>query len=190
MSEINTKTRASGGKKGSEAREWIITFTVAIAIALIIRFFIFEFIVVNGHSMENTLMADEKLFVTKVEYYFTEPARGDIVICHFPGSKDYYVKRVIGLPGDTVAITGGTLYINGSPYTEGYIKEPMRRDYPETVVPEGRYFVMGDNRNDSNDSRAVGALERGAILSRVHAVVWPLNKLSWVQHEAPMPPAQ
>ena len=104
-----------------------------------------------------------------------EPERFDVVVCRYPdrGSTNF-VKRVVGLPGDTVQISGGYLYVNGVKYTEKFLSARMYSDYGPYIVPEGHYFLMGDNRNNSNDSRSshVGAVPRNMILGKVEAVLW------------------
>ena len=103
------------------------------------------------------------------------PERFDVVVCRYPdrGSTNF-VKRVVGLPGDTVQISGGYLYVNGVKYTEKFLSARMYSDYGPYIVPEGHYFLMGDNRNNSNDSRSshVGAVPRNMILGKVEAVLW------------------
>lgn len=157
--------------------------------AFAVRQFLAEPTMVQGESMETTLMDRERVFVEKVSYWFREPERGDIVICKYPGRYERFVKRVIGLPGETIEIKkDGFVYINGERLDEsayagdwyGKIKV-----YVNTIgnvngcytVPEGHYFVMGDNRNWSNDSRYsdVGAIPTSQILGKVRSVIWPLN---------------
>lgn len=163
--------------KAREAMEWIVTIVAAVVIALAVRGLLFEPIRVDGDSMKNTLLDNEVLLVTKPEYIFGDPQRFDVVICHYPGRGDTnFVKRVVGLPGDTVAVQDGFLYVNGEKYEEPYITH--RPDYilaPYTV-PEGMYFVLGDNRSNSNDSHLVGPIERDMIVGHVRSVLWPLDK--------------
>lgn len=172
---------------GREIVEWIICFACAFALAIFIRMFIFEFIRVEGPSMESTLIENEYMFVTKPEYMLGDPQRGDVIVCRYPDSKLEYVKRVIGLPGDTVLVMGGGAFINDYRLDEPYLDELMTRDFGPYIVPEGCYFVMGDNRNISMDSRDahVGALERNMIIGHVRAVVWPLSNARWLP-EAPV----
>ena len=147
-----------------EIFEWVMVFVVAAALAFVVRTFIFEPVRVDGSSMLNTLEDSEFMIATKFDYLMGDPERFDIVICDYPNTDDgmYRVKRVIGLPGETIELKKGELYVNGEPFT----------------VPEGHYFVMGDNRNNSKDSRSpmVGALERKMIKGHVRCVVFPLNK--------------
>lgn len=162
--------------KKHELKSWLISLAAAIVIALALRFFVFEFIRVDGPSMEPTLYTDEYVFMEKVTYWFHGPERGDIVICSFPGSSESYVKRVIGLPGERISVTDGVLYIDGIPnndFFEGYIDESM----DETTVPEDSVIVMGDNRNKSRDSRSVGPIEYKGVLGKALFVIWPLNNI-------------
>lgn len=173
---------AENNKRNAILREmldWIKTFAIAFACVFLLTTFIFQIIFVDGTSMQNTLMDGERMLVTKYNYLFGDPQRFDVVICHYPGRGQVnFVKRVVGIPGDTVAIRGGVLYVNGEPVDEEYIDYPPGYDMAEQVVQEGRYFVMGDNRAGSNDSRntAVGQLERKQIIGKVRAVIWPLSQ--------------
>ena len=165
-----------------EILEWVVCFAVAFALAIFIRVFVFEFIRVEGPSMESTLIENEYMFVTKPEFIFGDPNRGDVIVCHYPDSTLEFVKRVIGLPGDTIQVMGGGVFINDHKLEEPYLDELMLRDFGPYTVPDGKYFVMGDNRNVSMDSRDphVGALERNMIIGHVRAVVWPLKDMRWI----------
>ena len=114
--------------------------------------------------------------ISKKAYLFGgEPERFDVVICHYPGrGNTNFVKRIVGMPGDTVEIKDGHLIVNGVTYTEKFLHERPVENFGPYVVPEGRYFVMGDNRNNSNDSRRseVGPLDREYIIGKVDAVLW------------------
>ena len=158
-----------------EIFEWIMVFVVAAALAFVVRTFIFEPVRVDGHSMDDTLANGEVMFVTKFDYQFGgEPERFDVVICHYPGrGSTNFVKRVVGLPGDTVEVRDGYLYVNDVMYEEPYITH--RPDYTMNAytVPEGMYFVLGDNRSNSNDSHLVGPLARDMIVGHVRCVLLP-----------------
>ena len=176
---IDPKT---GKPKKSTARniaEWILTIAAALAIAFVIRTFIFEPVRVDGESMLETLQNNEVMFVTKFDYLVGKPQRFDVVICHYPnrGSTNF-VKRVIGLPGDTVSITGGVLTVNDVTYEEEYIVHRPNFDYGPVTVPEGQYIVMGDNRANSHDSRYadVGALDASMIIGHVRSVLFPFSE--------------
>ncbi len=140
-----------------EIWEWVKIIVSAAVIALVLNNFIIANSKVPSGSMENTIMTNDRVIGSRLSYVFQEPERGDIVIFHYPDNeKVYFVKRVIGLPGDTVDIYGGHVYLNGSqePLMEEYIREPMVPDIPmHFEVPEDCYFMLGDNRNYSKDAR-------------------------------------
>lgn len=140
-----------------EIFSWIGILIMASIIAFVLNTFIIANSRVPSGSMENTIMTGDRLIGSRLSYIFSEPKRGDIIIFRWPDNeKIYFVKRIIGLPGDTVRISGGKVYINNSgiPLDEPYIKEDMMpEDDVEYVVPEDSYFMMGDNRNNSADSR-------------------------------------
>lgn len=176
--DTDTRMKRKQDFKKSDTRGWIISLLAAVAIALLLRFFVFEFIRVDGSSMEPTLYTDEYVFMEKVSYRFSEPSRGDIVICHFPGRTETFVKRVIGIEGDRLRITEGILYINDEASYD-YYEGPMNTEMPEIIVPQNAVFVMGDNRNHSMDSTnsGVGALPYNMILGKAVFVLWPLNMI-------------
>jgi signal peptidase I len=167
-------------QKKDSAWGWIISIAIAGAIAVLVRTFVFEPIQVDGESMSPTLHSHQSLGVEKVTRYFGLPARGEIVIVHYPKSDDAFVKRVIGLPGDTIEIRGSTVYLNGEPLTEDYVSAEPYNDMPEVTVPADSIFVMGDNRYNSQDSRYVGPIGQDAIIGRALFVIWPLNEIQWI----------
>lgn len=159
-----------------ETQGWIFSLVIAIVIALTLRFFVFEFIRVEGDSMNPTLYDEEYVFMEKVTYWFREPELGDIVICYFPGRTETFVKRVIGVAGDTIEVSGGVLYINGEANYD-YYTDIMRSDSALVTVPEGCVFVMGDNRDNSQDSRVVGPISWDKILGKAVFVLWPVDQI-------------
>ena len=139
-------------------------------------------------SMETTLHDGERMIVTILDMKLGNPERGDVVICHYPNRKDSFgretnfVKRVIGVPGDIIWMTGGKTYVNTRLIDEPYIADPDLRNYGPYTVPEGEYFVMGDNRNHSNDSRfEPGFIPRDMFIGKVRLVMWPPNSIRQVQ---------
>ena len=141
----------------SEIISWIQILVAAAAIAFVLNTFIIANSEVPSGSMENTIMTGDRVIGSRLSYHFEDPKRGDIAIFRFPDNEMiYYVKRIIGLPGETVDIVDGKVYINGSdePLDEPYIREPMIPEEPmHFEVPENCYFMMGDNRNYSMDAR-------------------------------------
>ncbi len=159
---------------------FVISLIIAITLALAVRMFITEPVMVDGESMMPTLLDGERMFVEKVSLWFSGPERGDIVICYYPQYTTSCVKRVIGLPGDTVAVQNGIVYINGEELDESeywFYRGEMDFDMGETVVPENSVFVMGDNRNHSMDSRTwgVGAIPYERVIGTVRYVLWPFS---------------
>ncbi len=139
------------------------------------------FLVVNGLigrfrieqvSMETTLHEGEYVIVDKVSYALRSPQRGEIVVLKRAGQPDL-IKRVIGLPGETLEVRDGRVYINGQPIAEPYIRGPIAQVTAPQQIPPGQYFVMGDNRNNSSDSRAFGAIPRQDIVGRAWIIYWP-----------------
>lgn len=175
---VSPEVRLKKEYRKREAAGWIISLAAAVIIALILRFFIFEFVRVDGPSMQPVLYKEEYVFMERVSYWFGAPRRGDIIVCSFPDSKDSYIKRVVGLPGDSVKVEDGVLYINGTPnydYFKGYINIGLE----ETLVPEDCVIVMGDNRNDSMDSRYpnIGPIPYDNIQGKAAFIIWPVDKV-------------
>ena len=146
-----------------ELISWILTLAAAVAIGLVIRTFLFVPVKVKGESMQNTLMNKEIVLATKYDYLSGNFNRRDIVICHYPDrGGTLFIKRLIALPGDTIEMHGGELYVNGELVDESDIdmNTPFTTNLGPYTLGEDEYFVMGDNRGNSNDSRAVGPLTR------------------------------
>ena len=130
---------------------------------------------VDGRSMEPSFHHGEYVIVNKLAYRFGEVERGDVIVFPSPVTQgEDLIKRVIGLPGDRIEVHGGRVFVNGQALDEPYVMGPTSRDQPETEVPVGMVFVMGDNRNDSSDSRSWGPLPIGDILGQAVFVYWPL----------------
>jgi signal peptidase I len=136
---------------------------------------------IEGSSMEPNLHDGEYVLIDKVSYMFHPPERGDVIVFIRPGERDY-IKRVIGLPGDTVEIRGGQVRVNGVPLAEPYLNQPTRSDVAPRQVEPGQYFVMGDNRNNSTDSRTFGSILAKDIVGRAWIVYWPPSDWSAVPH--------
>jgi len=163
-------------------RDLLETVIPAVVIALLINMFLAQATRVYGQSMEPNLHTSQRLVIEKVSYWFHGPRRGDIVVLKIPeqGSEPL-IKRVIGLPGETVAIHDGLVYIDGQPLKEPYLDRPTPGQMPETVVPPLHVFVLGDNRAHSNDSRAFGPVPRRYIIGRAWLSYWPPQNIGLVQ---------
>ena len=163
----------------SDIKEWIQAILIAIVVSMFIRVFLFETTLVYGKSMESTLHDRDRVIINKLVYRFGLPDRGDIVVFKNPDNmEENYVKRVIALPGDTIEIVDGEVYVNGEVLDEPYINEPTKGDFPKAVVPDGTIFVMGDNRNHSQDSRnpSVGFVPIENVIGKAQLRIWPLNE--------------
>ncbi len=190
--ETDTKSKPKKDPK-KEMISWILTIVTAVVAAFLIRTFLFEPIRVDGDSMSDTLHDKELVFVTKPEYYLGTPSRQDVVICKYPGrNNQYFVKRLIALPGDTVEIRydrlNGTniLYVNEEAVNEPFLT-PERNNsnnaMPPITLGEDEYFVMGDNRDNSNDSRysGVGPISRSQIIGHVRFVFFPFRNIRGIE---------
>ena len=137
-----------------EIISWVLVFVIAFALAKFINKFVFFRVNIPSESMENTILVGDKVFISKASYWFSDPKRGDIVVFPYPDNEEeIYIKRIIGEPGDEIEGKDGIVYINGEPLHESYVKEQLLSDFGPYVVPEGKYFMLGDNRNFSKDSR-------------------------------------
>lgn len=138
-----------------EIISWVLVIAIAFGSAKLINKFILYNVSSPTGSMETTFLIGEKVAVLRPAYLFSKPKRGDIVVFEAPDSpKEDYIKRIIGLPGETIEGKGGVVYIDGKALKEDYIKEPMDDDgFGPVTIPEGHYFMMGDNRNSSWDAR-------------------------------------
>lgn len=172
----------------------ILSTSLYLLSVLIVTYLIITFVgqrtEVNGSSMESTLQNGDNLIVDKISYRFSDPKRFDIVVFPFQYEEDtYYIKRIIGLPGEIVQIdTDGVIYINGEVLHESYglevIKDPGRAIEPITLG-EDEYFVMGDNRNNSTDSRTelVGNVKRSELIGKAWVRIYPFNKFGKLRHQ-------
>ena len=139
-----------------ELFQWAAVLVIAVALALFINAFLIVNAQIPSGSMENTIMTGDRVFGNRLAYTFKDPERFDIIIFKYPDDESQlFIKRIIGLPGETVEIRDGHIYINGSdtPLEDVETKEPMEGSFGPYTVPEGCYFVMGDNRSNSRDSR-------------------------------------
>ena len=149
---------------------------VAVTASVLIITFLYQPVVVEGTSMLPRLEDRDRLFINKFVYHFTSIERGDVVVFHYPRDPEKsYIKRVIALPGDRLRIDHGTVWINGKPQSEPYVPEEYRDNgsKAEMVIPAGRYYMMGDHRSISSDSRDFGPVERSLIYGKAAFVYWP-----------------
>lgn len=152
---------------------------ISLAIILPIRLFLVQPFYVEGASMEPNFYDKEYLVINEISYRFSEPTRGEVIIFKNPkDTKVYFIKRVIGLPGEKIMIKEGQIFINDEPLPEEYISNHSMQSYPETVLPEGKYFVMGDNRINSYDSRSIGPVDEKYIIGKVWFRGWPVNRIN------------
>ena len=165
----------------TEIKEWVQSALIAIVLAFIIKMFLFDFVLVQGSSMFPTLEEGDRLIVNKIGYTIGEPDYGDIVILSYSDNIEY-VKRVIAEAGDTVEILDMMVYVNGIVLDEDYISPEPYEDFKAVTVPVGSYFVMGDNRANSSDSRfsSLGFVEEKDIDGKVIFRLWPFNSIGKV----------
>lgn len=165
-------------------KKWFWDMIESVAIALILAFLIRTFIIqpfyIPSGSMYPNLQPNDKVLVNMFIYHFHEPSRGDIMVFHYPldQQKDY-IKRIIGLQNETVEVKNSQVYINGKLLEEPYLPQGLEYgDFGPFKVPPGNYFMMGDNRPDSQDSRYWGALDKKLIIGKAMLIFWPLNRMT------------
>lgn len=175
----------SGGSWQDSVNDWLVSIIVAVALAFCIRTFIFEPYLVEGTSMYPTLVNHERLIVNKLNYFFTDPKRNEIIVFRYPKdeSRDF-IKRVIAVGGDTVEMRDGAVLVNGKKVEEDYVykddpKGPNRSNYRKSVVPQDHVFVLGDNRNNSEDSRFadVDFVPVKLVKGKAAIAFWPTEKM-------------
>jgi signal peptidase I len=180
---------AASGPHGRDSRaslsmlaSWARDLTISVVLALIVILFLYQPVKVEGTSMMPALTDQERIFINKFVYKLglSEVGRGDMVVFWYPSDPSKsFIKRVIGLPGDTIEMEQGTVYVNGEPLQEHYVLDEYRDPYSMAAVqvPEDSYFVLGDHRSSSSDSRNWGAVPRRFIYGKAVFVYWPLDKL-------------
>jgi signal peptidase I len=159
---------------------WMRDLILALVILFLIGIFLYQPVKVEGGSMEPGLEDQERIFINKLVYRFESIERGDIVVFHYPrDTRKSFIKRVIGLPGDRIRIVYGRVYVNGALLPEPYVPPDYQdaRSYAETIIPANAYFVLGDHRSMSNDSREIGPVQRGYIYGKAVFGYWPMDKL-------------
>jgi signal peptidase I len=170
-------------REKSVFREFAETLLFTLLIYFLIRTFLFENYRVVGHSMDPTLADEEYLVVCKFLYRLQEPQRGDIIVFQDSrGADRKLIKRIIGMPGESVEVRNGLVYVDGQSLDEPYIKERPRYSQQSTLVPEGEFFVLGDNRNNSSDSHNWGFLPKDAVVGKACVSYWPPEMWGLVPH--------
>lgn len=163
---------------------WLRDLIISLAISAFIIVFLYQPVKVEGTSMMPSLEDQERIFVNKFVYRLEPIERGDIVVFRYPRDPSKsYIKRVIGMAGDRIRIDGGQVYVNGQALDEGYVPAEYTdtRSYPEITVPTDSYFVLGDHRSMSNDSRDFGPVDQGFIYGKAVFGYWPMDKLGRVR---------
>ena len=172
--------------KPSKENPWVElaqTVVTAVILAFGIRTFVAEARYIPSSSMEPTLEINDRLIIEKLSYYFQEPKRGDVVVFNPTEAlkaqdfHDAFIKRIIGLPGETVEVKNGDVYVNGQQLSEKYIAEDPQYNYGPEVVPEEQYLVLGDNRNNSYDSHYWGFVPKDKIIGKAFVRFWPFDRV-------------
>lgn len=186
-------------KEKNEAIEWLKAIVIAVALVLVIRWIFFAPFIVDGPSMKPNFHTGERIIVNKILFDVRQPKHGEVIVFHVPSEGRDFIKRVIGVPGDTVKVEGDTVTVNGNVVDETYIKEALdekhnnnelyntKAGFPNDLfldgtVPEGHVFVLGDNRSNSTDSRSIGFVPFKDIVGRADLVFWPLKDMQFVKH--------
>ncbi len=179
--QFETSRRRRVRKKGGGFVEYLVILVVSFALVFgFVRPFVVEAFYIPSESMVPTLKVDDRVLVNKFIYRFSEPARGDIVVFRsVEGGGEDLIKRVVGVPGDEISVRGGRLFVNGEPQGEPYVNKrfPDRSTFAPTTVPKGHYFMMGDNRANSRDSRFFGAVPKKNIEGEAFVRFWPPDRI-------------
>ena len=173
-----------------EVLDWVVFFVILIGLTFLINTYVGQRTYISGPSMQPTLHDGDNLIVDKISYRFTDPKRYDIIVFPYRYQEDtFYIKRIIGLPGETVQIINGYVYINGELREDEVYGAEVMEDAGIASEPitlgEDEYFVLGDNRNHSSDSRDpnVGVLHRDELIGRAWVRIWPLDQIGVIRHE-------
>ena len=167
-----------------ETRYWLRDLILSVLLAFIVIVFLYQPVQVEGTSMMPHLENHERIFINKFVYRFRPIERGDVVVFHYPvDPSKSYIKRVIGLPGDEVNIHNGHVLVNGKPLSEPYVAPGYldEQSYGPVRVEPNHYFVLGDHRSSSNDSRVWGTVDGLYIYGKADFVYWPLSQMGWVK---------
>ena len=188
LSNLEVESSPAEDKQPSAAwvlfRELLETIVLSLIIFLLIRQVIQNYRI-ESHSMQPNFYEGEFILVNKLAFKLGEPTRGEVIVFHNPNNPDEdYIKRVIGLPGDTVEIHEQTVYVNGDIFAEPYPINPFRpgENYGPAVIPPNQLFVMGDNRGNSSDSRRIGPIPEELVVGQAWLRVWPMDRWGLIQH--------
>jgi signal peptidase I len=180
--EPSAKAKKNSSRK-KQGYEWLILVAASLAVALVVRGFLIQAFYIPSESMVPTLVKNDRVLVNKLSYKLHDVHRGDIVVFKAPEGaataqvKDL-IKRVVGLPGETIEGRNGNIFIDGKPLDEPYLPPDVRsRDFPPEKIPPKKMYVLGDNRQDSRDSTFFHAVEESKIVGRAFVKIWPLNDL-------------
>ncbi|WNS44765.1 signal peptidase I [Paenibacillus sp. MMS20-IR301] len=196
--EITEQGSQSPRKPKNEVLEWIKAIAIALVLVILIRWLLFKPFIVDGPSMQPNFHTGERVIVNEILYDIRKPQRGEVIVFHVPSEGRDFIKRVIGVAGDTVKVEGDVVSVNGEPVNETYIQGAIdeahnnnslynnknfpNEDFTDGTVPEGHVFVMGDNRSDSTDSRMIGYVPLGDIVGRADLIFWPVKDITVINH--------
>lgn len=176
-----------------EIRDWVLSLVIAIILAILIKTFLFSRVLVEGDSMQPTLYENENMVLNKIGMRISNLERGDIIVFYYTPDEKYFIKRVIGVPGDSVDFKDNQLYINGQKVKEPYLDSVKNKQDFYTYdfslkeicgvekIPKGKYFVLGDHRGVSKDSRIIGLVNESKIVGKANLVIYPLNKIKFAK---------
>ena len=184
QSQVQEKLSVSGSKVAAELKSWFRDILFAFSIAIFIVIFVIQPVKVEGTSMQPRLVDQGRIFVNRFVYRFTDIRRGDVVVFRYPRDRSKsFIKRVLAVPGDEVEIRHGSVYVNGARAEEPYLKPEFRDhdSFRKAIVPPDKYFVLGDHRNSSNDSRHWGFVSRELIYGKAIFSYWPVSRVGLVE---------
>jgi signal peptidase I len=189
MREENTsdeklQNRVKNFLSAFELKSWSRDILLAVAIAIFIVIFVVQPVKVEGTSMQPQLADQDRIFVNRFIYRFKQIDRGDVVVFWYPKDRTKsFIKRIIGMPGDLVEIRKGMVFINGKRIDEPYLKPEFRdrQSYNAVIIPDEKYFVLGDHRNSSNDSRSWGFVDKSMIYGKAVFSYWPVSHVGLVE---------
>ncbi|HEY6103633.1 MAG TPA: signal peptidase I [bacterium] len=163
---------------GSSLWEFVKTLIIAFILAQLIMVSVAQAFQVEMYSMEPTLLPHDRVLVDKILYHMRRPHRGDVIVLKYPlNPQKNYIKRIVALPGDRLEVRNGKLFVNGKRIIEVYLNGDAQGSYGPLTVPKDSVFVMGDNRNNSEDSRAFGALKKALIVGQALLIYWPPQRM-------------